>query len=124
MRAVELTYAFDEALRIIDAWEGAPAPAALVPARAGEGHGGTEAPRGLLYHRYRLDGEGNILDAQIVPPTAQNQAGIEADLRAFVQDRLHLDHDELTRQCEQAIRNYDPCISCATHFLDVHVDLT
>ena len=124
VRAVELTYAFDEALRIIDAWEGAPAPAALVPARAGEGHGGTEAPRGLLYHRYRLDHEGNILDAQIVPPTAQNQAGIEADLRAFVQDRLHLDHDELTRQCEQAIRNYDPCISCATHFLDVEVDLT
>lgn len=124
VRAVELTYAFDEALRIIDAWEGAPAPAALVPARAGEGHGGTEAPRGLLYHRYRLDAEGNILDAQIVPPTAQNQAGIEADLRAFVQDRLHLDHDELTRQCEQAIRNYDPCISCATHFLDVEVDLT
>ena len=124
VRAVELTYAFDEALRIIDAWEGAPAPAALVPARAGEGHGGTEAPRGLLYHRYRLDAEGNILDAQIVPPTAQNQAGIEADLHAFVQDRLHLDHDELTRQCEQAIRNYDPCISCATHFLDVEVDLT
>ena len=49
------------------------------------------------------------------------ERGIEADLRSFVQPRLHLSHDELTRQCEQAIRNYDPCISCATHFLDLRV---
>ncbi len=121
VRAVELVHAFDEALHIIDAWAGAPAPAVPVPARAGEGHGATEAPRGLLYHRYRIDDDGTILDAQIVPPTSQNQPSIEADLRAFVQPRLHLQHDELTRQCEQAIRNYDPCISCATHFLDLRV---
>jgi sulfhydrogenase subunit alpha len=123
VRAVELVYAFDEALRIIDAWDGAPSPAELVPARSGEGHGATEAPRGLLYHRYRIDDEGTILDAQILPPTSQNQASIEADLRSFVQPRLHLDHEELTRQCEQAIRNYDPCISCATHFLELDVEL-
>jgi sulfhydrogenase subunit alpha len=121
VRAVELVHAFAEALRIIDGWQGAPAPAVSVPARAGEGHGATEAPRGLLYHRYRIDGHGTILEAQIIPPTSQNQAGIEADLRAFVQPRLHLPHEELTRQCEQAIRNYDPCISCATHFLDLQV---
>ena len=121
VRAVELVHAFDEALHIIDAWAGAPAPAVPVPARAGEGHGATEAPRGLLYHRYRIDDDGTILDAQIVPPTSQNQPSIEADLRAFVQPRLHLPHEELTRQCEQAIRNYDPCISCATHFLDLQV---
>ncbi|MBT8227112.1 MAG: Ni/Fe hydrogenase subunit alpha [Dactylosporangium sp.] len=124
VRAVELVYAFDEALRIIDTWEGASAPAVDVPARAGEGHGVTEAPRGLLYHRYRIDADGAILDACIVPPTAQNQASIEADLRAFVQSRLDLPREELTRQCEQAIRNYDPCISCATHFLDLYVDGT
>jgi len=121
VRAVELVHAFDEALRIIDGWQGAPAPAVPVPASAGEGHGATEAPRGLLYHRYRIDDDGKILEAQIIPPTSQNQAGIEADLRSFVQPRLHLSHDELTRQCEQAIRNYDPCISCATHFLDLRV---
>ncbi len=122
VRAVELTYAFDEALRIVDSWDGAPAPSVAVAARAGEGHGATEAPRGLLYHRYRLADDGTILDAQIIPPTAQNQPSVEADLRAFVQPRLHLDHDELTRQCEQAIRNYDPCISCATHFLTVELN--
>ena len=122
VRAVEVVCAFEEALRIIDGWQGSGPAAELVPARAGEGHGATEAPRGLLYHRYRIDGAGTILEAQIVPPTSQNQASIEADLRAFVAPRLDLPHEELTRQCEQVIRNYDPCISCATHFLDLTVD--
>jgi coenzyme F420-reducing hydrogenase alpha subunit len=122
VRAVELVYACDEALRIIDGWAGAGPSYVEVPPRAGTGHGVTEAPRGLLYHRYTLDGRGTILDAQIVPPTSQNQPGIEADLREFVQARLDLPHEELTRQCEQAVRNYDPCISCATHFLDLTVE--
>jgi sulfhydrogenase subunit alpha len=122
VRAVELVYAFDEALRIIDGWEGAPVPAVPVRPRFGEGHGATEAPRGLLYHRYRIDSDGSILDARIIPPTSQNQPGVEADLRSFVQQNLDLSHQELTLRCEQAIRNYDPCISCATHFLDLRVE--
>jgi coenzyme F420-reducing hydrogenase alpha subunit len=122
VRAVELVYACDEALRIIDDWQGTGPAHVDVPPRAGTGHGVTEAPRGLLYHRYALDEAGLILDAQIVPPTSQNQPSIEADLRDFVQARLELPHEELTRQCEQAIRNYDPCISCATHFLDLTVE--
>jgi len=122
VRAVELVHALDEAVRIIDGWDGASAPFVDVPPRAGVGYGATEAPRGLLYHRYELAEDGTILDATIVPPTSQNQPSIEADLRAFVQDRLDLPHEELVRQCEQAIRNYDPCISCATHFLDLTVE--
>ncbi|MHB1473405.1 MAG: Ni/Fe hydrogenase subunit alpha [Dermatophilaceae bacterium] len=122
VRAVELVHATDEALRIIDTWDGASAAFVDVPPRAGVGYGATEAPRGLLYHRYELAEDGTILDATIVPPTSQNQPSIEADLRAFVQERLDLPHDELVRQCEQAIRNYDPCISCATHFLDLTVE--
>ena len=124
VRAVEVVYACDEALRLIDEWDGGGPAAVDVPARAGTGHGVTEAPRGLLYHRYVLDAAGLITDAEIVPPTSQNQPSIEADLRAFVQPRLDLSHEELTRQCEQAIRNYDPCISCATHFLDLTVDVS
>ena len=124
VRAVELVYAVDEALRIIEAWDGGGAPSVPVLARAGTGHGVTEAPRGILYHRYTLEEDGTIADAVIVPPTSQNQASIEADLRSYVQDRLELDDEELTRQCEQAIRNYDPCISCATHFLDLTVERT
>jgi len=121
VRAVELTYAIDEALRLIAGWDGAPAPAVDVPPAAGTGYGVTEAPRGILYHRYDLAGDGTILAARIVPPTSQNQLSIEHDLHAFVQARLGLPDEELTRQCEQAIRNYDPCISCATHFLDLRI---
>jgi coenzyme F420-reducing hydrogenase alpha subunit len=122
VRAVEVTYACEEALRIIDAFQGAAAPSVPVEPRAGAGYGATEAPRGVLYHRYQLTADGTITDARIIPPTSQNQISIEQDLRAFVQPRLGLPPDELTRQCEQAIRNYDPCISCATHFLDLTVE--
>jgi coenzyme F420-reducing hydrogenase alpha subunit len=86
------------------------------------GFGWTEAPRGVLWHRYELDETGTILDARIVPPTAQNQPAIEHDLFHLVADNTHLDDAALQHLCEQAIRNYDPCISCATHFLDLRVD--
>ncbi len=122
VRALETVYAFDEALRLIDAYQ-RPTPAAVeVTPVAGVGHGATEAPRGILYHRYGLAADGTITDATIVPPTSQNQPAIEADLVGFVQDHLHLDDDDLQWQCEQAIRNYDPCISCSTHFLDLHME--
>jgi sulfhydrogenase subunit alpha len=75
-----------------------------------------------LYHRYELAEDGAIVSAQIVPPTSQNQSALELDLTAFVQQHLDLPTDELTLRCEQAIRNYDPCISCATHFLDLEVE--
>jgi sulfhydrogenase subunit alpha len=124
IRAVEMVYACDEALRIIDSWTGAafPAVAFTQPAESSIGHAATEAPRGLLYHSYQVDPAGNIERANLVPPTAQNLASIEADLRDFVQTRLDLPKEELTRQCEQAIRNYDPCISCATHFLNLRIE--
>ncbi|MDR5684307.1 MAG: Ni/Fe hydrogenase subunit alpha [Armatimonadota bacterium] len=124
VRAAELVYACDEALRLIDRYEPPDRPAVDVPPRAATGHGCTEAPRGILYHRYTIDDAGTILDAKIVPPTSQNQKSIEEDLRGFVQARLDLPHDALTWQCEQAVRNYDPCISCATHFLRVDVERT
>jgi sulfhydrogenase subunit alpha len=122
VRAVEILYACDEALRIIEAYTPPERPAVEVVPRAGSGTACTEAPRGMLYHRYRLDDTGAILEAKIVPPTSQNQKIIESDLRAFVQQALHLPDDQLTSQCEQAVRNYDPCISCATHFLRLEID--
>jgi coenzyme F420-reducing hydrogenase alpha subunit len=122
VRAVELVYAIDEALRLIAAYEPPDRPAVPVPARAGRGHGATEAPRGVLFHRYDIAQDGTVSTARIVPPTSQNQAAIEDDLRRFVQQRLDVDDHRLTHECEQAIRNYDPCISCATHFLDLTVD--
>ncbi|WP_255945613.1 Ni/Fe hydrogenase subunit alpha [Streptomyces odontomachi] len=124
VRAIEVLYAVDEALRLIDGYEPPPHPGREVPPRAATGHGATEAPRGLLYHRYTLDANGTLTDACLIPPTSQNQAAIEEDLRCQVQERLERGTPtdaELTTLCERAIRNHDPCISCATHFLDLTV---
>lgn len=122
VRAVEVVYAIEEALRIIDDYQRPAQPFVDVAARAGVGHGVSEAPRGLLYHRYQIDGDGLIRAATMIPPTSQNQAAIEADLTAVVSDNLSLADDELTALCERVIRNHDPCISCAAHFLTLTVD--
>jgi coenzyme F420-reducing hydrogenase alpha subunit len=122
VRAVETVAACDEAVRIIEGYSEPDRPAVPVEPRAGVGHGATEAPRGILYHRYSIDDEGTILEADIVPPTAQNQDAIEADLRKLVTANLELDDHDLQHLCEQSIRNYDPCISCSTHFLDFTVE--
>jgi sulfhydrogenase subunit alpha len=122
VRSVELVYACNEALRILDHFEFPDVPAVIVEPRVGVGYGCTEAPRGILYHRYRIDDHGLILDAKIVPPTSQNLKTIENDLWQFVDSNLDTPQDALQRQCEQAVRNYDPCISCATHFLKLEID--
>ena len=122
VRTVEVLHALAEAVDLIDAYE-PPAPSRVtVEPRAATGHGWSEAPRGLLYHRYRLDARGTIEDAAIVPPTSQNQRAIETSLYEYVRRSLNVPDDELRHRCEQAIRNYDPCISCATHFLELEVD--
>jgi sulfhydrogenase subunit alpha len=121
VRSLELLYACDEAIRLIEAYRPPSPPSIGVPPGSGVGHGATEAPRGVLYHRYELDA-GTITAARIVPPTAQNQRAIEADLRRVVEENLDLDDGDLTWRCEQAIRNHDPCISCATHFLRLEVE--
>jgi coenzyme F420-reducing hydrogenase alpha subunit len=123
-RAVEVVHACEEALAIIDGYEPPELPAVVVEPRAGVGSGWTEAPRGMLWHQYELTEDGSIAAARIIPPTSQNQASIEADLFHFVEENLDLDDDELGRRAEQVIRNHDPCISCATHFLQVTVDRT
>ncbi|MEQ9690211.1 MAG: nickel-dependent hydrogenase large subunit, partial [Bauldia litoralis] len=117
VRSVEILYACDEALRIIADYRQPDQPAVEIRPRAGIGHAATEAPRGLLYHRYRLGEDGSIAEAQIVPPTSQNQPSIEEDLRSYVGGWLDLDDEALQHRCEQTVRNYDPCISCSTHFL-------
>ena len=122
VRSVEVLYAFTEALRILDNFQPPDRPYVAAEPRAGVGHGCTEAPRGILYHQYRLDEKGLIQKAKIVPPTSQNQKTIENDLWNFIPPRQDQDEKTLTWLCEQAIRNYDPCISCATHFLKLKVE--
>jgi len=119
VRAVEIVQACDEALRIIGSYVMPERPSAEVKPRTGTGYACTEAPRGILYHRYRISDDGIIEDARIVPPTSQNQKTIEADLIQLVPRISDLSQEKLTWRCEQAIRNYDPCISCATHSLKI-----
>ncbi len=122
VRMIEVQYACEEAARIVRSYR-PPSPAFLdAPTRSGEGHACTEAPRGICYHRYQIDGDRRITSAQIVPPTSQNQPQIESDLTAVVATHLDLPDRDLQRHCERMIRNYDPCISCATHFLQLTVD--
>ena len=123
-RAVELVHAVAVARDLIDAYEMPAQPAVPWSPKAGIAAWATEAPRGLLFHRYEVDDEGVVRAATIVPPTSQNQAAIEADLARFAPSVLDLPHDEATRRFEQLIRSYDPCISCAAHFLDLSVEVT
>jgi len=121
VRAIEVLYAFEEALRLIERYEPPAKPAVDVTPSESVGYACTEAPRGLLFHRYNLAQDGQIREAQIVPPTSQNQPMIEQDLRELVQQNIGLPDDQLQHRCEQSIRNYDPCISCSTHFLKLDV---
>jgi len=120
-RSVEILYALEESLRLIERYEPPPMPAAPVAVRPGIGMACTEAPRGILYHRYEVDGDGIVREAKIVPPTSQNQSRIEQDLRQFLPRLLSLPDQQAARACERVIRCYDPCISCATHFLRLEI---
>ncbi len=122
VRAVEIVYAVEEALRIIADYDRPVRPFVEVPARAGIGHGVSEAPRGLLYHRYEVGDDGLIRAATIVPPTSQNQAAIEHEMAQLVTANVSLDDASLTSLCEKSIRNHDPCISCSAHFLRLTVE--
>ncbi len=110
VRAVEIVQACDDGLRIIDDYGQPDSPAVEVQPRAGTGHACTEAPRGILYHRYDVGADGLIRAARLIPPTSQNQAAIEAHLRSTVQAALDRPRPELERACERVVRCYDPCI--------------
>lgn len=122
VRGVEIVQACEDALQIIENYEPPENTAIELKQKASDGLSCVEAPRGLLYHHYQLDDQGLIVNAKIVSPTAQNQKNIEQDIEKFVEKNLDLPNEELAWKCEQAIRNYDPCISCATHRLKVKIE--
>jgi sulfhydrogenase subunit alpha len=117
VRSIETVFAIEESLRIIAEYEMPEKSSIEVAPKAGIGYGCSEAPRGICVHRYKIDDSGNILEAKIVPPTSQNQAQIEADLRCLLATLIKRGNAEIARDCERLVRSYDPCISCSTHFL-------
>jgi len=122
VRAIELVQFFEEAIQLIEAYQPQGKSYVELKLKAGEGAGATEAPRGLLYHRYKVDENGLIQFAKITPPTAQNLPRIEADLLAMAPKIVKMPEAEATRTAEHLVRSYDPCISCATHFLKLKVE--
>jgi sulfhydrogenase subunit alpha len=121
-RAIELVEVCDVAIEIIKDYAPKGPCFAPITVKEGQGSGASEAPRGLLYHRYIVDDRGMIRFAKITPPTAQNFAQMEADLWKYAPSVLDLTHEEATLACEHLVRSYDPCISCATHFLKLTVE--
>lgn len=121
-RGLELIHAFEEAIEIIRNYQPAKPSRIGYSYQPGEGGAATEAPRGLLYHRYIVDADGKVVEAKIVPPTSQNQAQIEADLAAWAPSALNNSEATVSRQFENLVRCYDPCISCSTHFLKVNIE--
>jgi sulfhydrogenase subunit alpha len=121
-RSVELVHFFEEAIQLIQTYDESGPAHTKLRLKAGEGAGASEAPRGLLYHRYLVNDQGRIQFARIVPPTAQNLPRIEQDLFALAPQIISMPQEQAVLTAEQLVRSYDPCISCATHFLKLKVD--
>jgi len=120
-RAIETVEVFERAIHLIRQYAPGGPSASELTLKAGSGAAASEAPRGLLYHRYNLDANGLVEQAKIVPPTAQNLGRMEADLWQLAPQLLAMPHEEATLAAEHLLRAYDPCISCATHFLKLKV---
>jgi coenzyme F420-reducing hydrogenase alpha subunit len=116
-RSIELSYTIHEAMRIIRTYEAPPEPSVHFEQGEGEATWITEAPRGMLIHRYELDHEGYVKDCTLIPPTSQNLALMESDLRDFIQCHIDKSVEFLKKECEKIVRSYDPCISCSVHFV-------
>jgi sulfhydrogenase subunit alpha len=120
-RALELVHALEQVKEEVELYSEPAHPHPSYEYREGTGHGVSEAPRGILYHSYKVNRKGYIEKAKIVPPTAQNQVRIEEDVRGLAPRILEASPEEGRRLSEMAVRNYDPCISCATHFLKLKI---
>jgi sulfhydrogenase subunit alpha len=121
-RAIELVHFYEEAIQLVKAYDPSGPAHRKLNLRAGEGCGMSEAPRGLLYHRYKVDENGRIKFAKITPPTAQNLPRIEQDLLALAPQLVKMEQEQATITAEHLVRSYDPCISCATHFLKLKIE--
>jgi coenzyme F420-reducing hydrogenase alpha subunit len=117
-QAVEIVDSIDYALDLLQSAQFDHQPPLQAQQTTGDGIGITEAPRGILYHAAHV--KDNIIDQyEVIVPTGQNQVNIENDLKKLIQDNLDLDQKKLEHESEKLIRAYDPCMSCASHFLKV-----
>lgn len=123
-RSIEVVHALEEAVEIIESYTPPPESFIAYQPRASSGGAATEAPRGMIYHHYEINDDGTVKASKIVPPTSQNQLQIESDLREYLPRLLGETDEKVAAECEKLIRNYDPCISCSTHFLSLKMERT
>lgn len=121
-RSIEVVHAFEESIKLLKAYQSVGPARSKFQVCAGQGVAATEAPRGLIYHRYQLNPQGRVEFAKIVPPTSQNQAQVESDLRALLPGLISQSDQQIALECEKLVRTYDPCISCSTHFLKLKIE--
>lgn len=121
-QAIEIVHCIDSAVELLETVEFREEPKVAVKPRKAEGVGVLEAPRGTLYYNMRMDDAGKIEFADLVIPTSQNQIKMDKDVGALVQNRLGngTDREKISLEVERLIRAYDPCMSCATHFLKLN----
>lgn len=118
-QAIEILHCIDKSIDILTNLKIEKEPAVPIARKECVGVGVIEAPRGMLFYRLEIDSTGKVVNADIVVPTGQNQIGIEKTLHAYLSENLSKDQHELSHDIEKIIRSYDPCMSCASHFLEV-----
>ncbi|MFN3975944.1 MAG: Ni/Fe hydrogenase subunit alpha [Aquificaceae bacterium] len=121
VRMLEIVHSLEKSLDLVKGYQKPEKSLVEFKPKRSEGFGVSEAPRGILWHNYAFDEEGRILKADIVPPTAQNLPAMELSLWEYIKDFDNVREETLQDLAEPMIRNFDPCISCATHFLKVEI---
>lgn len=125
-QAIEIVHCIDHAIERLESWDFKPEPYKTPPIKAGTGIGVTEAPRGTLFYALKVNEQGLVEYINLVIPTAQNFINIEKDIAKVVQDTYDAgkEKDEISMEVEKLVRAYDPCMSCATHFLKLKMKET
>jgi sulfhydrogenase subunit alpha len=116
-QAIEMLHAIDASIDLIPAYQGIPEKPVPGSFKETVGRGIIEAPRGVLYHRVNISAEGKVAQNKVIVPTGENQIGIENSIRQYVSANVDKPKEELQFEIQKLIRAYDPCMSCATHFL-------
>ncbi|MFA6489167.1 MAG: nickel-dependent hydrogenase large subunit [Candidatus Micrarchaeia archaeon] len=116
-QAVEIINSIDHSIEKLESWDFKPEQYKTPAVKAGNGIGVIEAPRGTLYYALKTDDKGMIDYINLVIPTAQNHQNIEKDVAKLVQEKMDLEKEDISMEVEKLVRAYDPCMSCATHFL-------
>jgi sulfhydrogenase subunit alpha len=119
-QAIEILHAIDTSIDLINCYQGSVEPDPVIKPKNGIGIGIIEAPRGTLYHQVEVEENGLVKDGHVIVPTGQNQVGIEEAIREYINLNLDNSKETITHEIEKIIRSYDPCMSCASHFLKVN----